>query len=263
MAAGRVRLEADAAAIADRDEVEGGADRRVDQHVAAHLGAHGAVVQAHQRRAGEHVRPAEQLAAVHQPPAEIVEAPHWIAAPPIAADHQPLTAMLSPSMAGHNEAQHGRPPQSGFHAHALHHHGDGHQRAIGKRGGEQAIDGNHGNGLETDAQPPLPRRHGGEHLLGFGGGIIGLGRLGRRADRDAEIAQTRGQRPHRVILIDVAHGNPACAEPAPELGHHLGSQQGVSAEIQEEVVLDRHRRGAEALLQTATTACSRSPTGAT
>ena len=118
-----VRLGADAG-CARRSMTRSNAEQNDvrDRRVAADLGAHGAVVEAHQRRADEHVRPAEALEAVHQPPAEVIEAPHRIAARPVAADHQPLEADAECQQDRPvGERQTGCEPQRGVELHAAAH----------------------------------------------------------------------------------------------------------------------------------------------
>ncbi len=243
-----MRLGADAGALADGDEVERRAEDRRDRRVAADLGAHRAIVEAHQRRADEHVRPAEALEAVHQPPAEVIEAPHRILARPVAPDHQPLEADAQCQQDRPvGERQTGCEPQRGVELHAAAHDARGHEHRVGERRCDDAVVRHHRDRLQHDAGPALPGRHGGKGLLGRGRVRRCIGG-GRRVRGDAQLLQARRHCPDRSEFVEIAHRDPGRAEPRPQLRDDARRQQRMAAQVQEEVVLDRHRRHLQALL---------------
>ena len=118
--------------------------------------------------------------------------------------------------------------------------------------------------LQADAQPPLPGRHGGEHQLGLGRCIIGFGVLVVVPIDDAEIAQAHGQRPHGAVLVDVAHGDRgrcrtgASARSPP--GRPAGNARRGPGRSRPR---PRPAMCGSTSPRPATTACSRSPAGAT
>ena len=64
-----LRFEPDAGVVADGDHVVSAAERRADRDVTADLRAHGAPIEAHQRRADEHIGPGQSAwkrFAIHQ-----------------------------------------------------------------------------------------------------------------------------------------------------------------------------------------------------
>ena len=95
--------------------------------------------------------------------------------------------------------------------------------------------------LQHDAGPALPGRHGGEGLLGLGV-ASSLSAAAGVVPRRCRAAQPRRHCPDRPELVEVAHRDPGRAEPRPQLRDDARRQQRMAAEIQEEVVLDRHRR---------------------
>src|SRR5580658_6286749 len=83
-------VRANAGFLANAHKIEAAAVRRRDCAIAADLRAHGAIVEAHERRSDEHAAPTDRLKTVDDPPPQIIGAPERVSSRFEAADDGPL-----------------------------------------------------------------------------------------------------------------------------------------------------------------------------
>ena len=229
-------LRADAAVMADGDEIEHRAERRVDCRIPTDAGAHEPEVKAHQGRPDEHAGPAERLEQVHDPPAQIVEAPNRIAPRLVASDHKPFDRNAQcqqrrPCCEAHNSrrlrARCKRkvgPLQSPRNQQQQH---EGH--------GDRSTERIQGHDLQGYAGPALPGQQAVEH--GPAGRTAGLSRPNGNGALYRAALQMRGQPAHRGILVELLHRYAADPEVPPQRRHGLRRQERMSAKIEKEVVV--------------------------
>jgi hypothetical protein len=237
-------IGADGGVVADVKEVKGGEECRVEGAVGADLGAKEAEEEGEKRSAGEGGGAAGSEEPGEEPEAEVKEAPEGIGAGTKATDENPL---------GGDTEEEGNGPSGKEDAKGKEEEAREGELAEEASATEEEIkdDGESGETIQEIGREGLQSRGGfgetwreggkdgaarGEGREGLGEGGVGLG-LGSQSEVSGELLNRRE-------AIGVADGDVEGGFLAQE-GDHLSGEEGVTAEVEKEVLIDRDLREVE------------------